>query len=143
VVPVVTWAAASRHECHRDTLDLVATRSHDLDLLDTTAVVLFDPRGHHADDGDSFEFEVGLGPQDVAHLGHRREESTVERTLRLLGPRGAPGPGPVLATAGQLDIDSARHPSDHATADSVCLRTPRPQSSQTGVIFYPERLWRS
>ena len=123
VVAVVAWPATSGHQGHRDALDLVAARSDDLDPLDAAAVVLFDPGRLHTDDGDPLELEVGLGSQDVAHLGHRREESTVERALRLFGPRGAPGPGSVLATAGQLDIDPARHPTDHATADSGSLRT--------------------
>jgi hypothetical protein len=125
VVPVVTVASAPGDERDRHALDLVPARSDNLDpLLATAAAVgLLGARCLDGDHRDSFEFEIGFRPQDVADLGHGGDQIAVQRAPRLPGPRGAPRPRSVVATAGQLDIDSARHPSDHATADSGSLRT--------------------
>ena len=77
---------------HRDAVDLVPARSDHLDPLDAAAVVLLGPGGLDGDDGDPFELEVGLRPQDVADLGHGGDKTAVERAPGLPGPRGAPGP---------------------------------------------------
>ena len=63
----------------------------------------------HLDDGDALDLELGLGPHDVARLRARIEELGVKRALGLLGSRGPPCPGPVVAGAGQLDVDPAGH----------------------------------
>jgi hypothetical protein len=122
-VAVVAGPPITRHERDRYALDLVAAGTDDLDALNVGARAFLGPRRLDRDDGDPFEFEVSFGPQNVAHLGHRRKKATVERALGLLGPRGAPGPRSVITTAGQFNIESARHPNVHATADSGSLRT--------------------
>jgi hypothetical protein len=122
-VSVLARPTIAGNEGDGDSLDLVSTGSEYLDALGPAAVLLDLPRSLHRGHHDALEIEVGLGPQDIAHLGHRRHETTVQGTPRFLGPRGAPSPGPVLASAGQLNIDPSRHPTDQATSDGACLRT--------------------
>jgi hypothetical protein len=66
-------------------------------------------RGKDGEDGDAFDLEVGLSPNDIAGIGARVEEVGIEDAARLERPSRAPRPGAVVARAGQLDVDPARH----------------------------------
>jgi pimeloyl-ACP methyl ester carboxylesterase len=60
-------------------------------------------------DGDPFDLEIGLGPDHVTDLGLGIEELGIEDAARLERTGGAPGPGPVVARACQLDVNPACH----------------------------------
>ena len=55
------------------------------------------PWGLDGDDHDAVDAEVGVGPQDVAHLGVGGQEPGLEGPPGLAGAGGAPGPGAIVA----------------------------------------------
>lgn len=60
-------------------------------------------------DGDALELELRLSPQHVSDGGTPRQEAGVDQSPRLLGSGNPPRPHTVVAAAGQLYVDLARH----------------------------------
>ncbi len=106
----VTVAAASttalRGEGGGDELVVAERRGQQLDALGLLAGAL---GRQHADDLDAVDLELGIGAHDVADLRPVEQQGPVEGALGLTCAGGAPGPGPVVALAGELDLDASRH----------------------------------
>jgi hypothetical protein len=85
---------------------LLAGRPDDFQALRFGSLRL---RGKDGEDGDAFNLEVGFGPNDIAGIGARVQKVGIEDASRLERPSRAPRPGAVVARAGQLDVDPARH----------------------------------
>ena len=128
---VLVTPAAAGDEDHRHAAGrAVAARADDLDaghLLGAWVVL----GGQHRRSPRCRRGRIGVGAQDVAHLGTGGEQGALERAPRLAGPRGAPGPGAVVAAAGQLDVDSSRHwgrttlPSAPTRREHALVSSPR------------------
>ena len=70
------------------------------------------PRGarrKHGHDAEAVEVALDLGAQHLPDFCSTGEDRTLEGALWLSGTRGSPGPGPVFARAGELDVDPAGH----------------------------------
>ena len=84
---------------------LIVIRALDLEQLRLRAI---GSGWQHRLDGRAVEAHVDI---EAHHITHRRaviEETGVQVALGLAGPDRPPGPGPVAAVTGQLDLDT-RH----------------------------------
>jgi hypothetical protein len=83
-------------------------------------------RRQHVRDVDAVDVLLGVDPQDVAHLGARRQQAAVELALGLTCARRTPGPRAVAARTGELDLEPYRHPQKlvHRLACATRKRTP-------------------
>ena len=60
-------------------------------------------------DVEPVEMDIGLDPQDVAHRSRLGDQGAVQIALRPTGAGGPPSPSPVVAAAGELDVEPASH----------------------------------
>ena len=60
-------------------------------------------------DVEPVEMDIGLDPQDVAHRSRLGDQGAVQVALRPTGAGGPPSPSPVVAAAGELDVEPASH----------------------------------
>lgn len=81
---------------------LLSRRPDDRETLGFPALAL---GGQDGGDGDPFDVDLCLSPQDIADAGARGEELAVEHPLGLAGAGGAPRPASVRAFTGQFDGD--------------------------------------
>ena len=65
-------------------------------------------RGDRSDD-DAFDVDLDLGLEHHAHGSITRQQRRIDAALGFTGAGGSPGPGAVVPTARQLDINAARH----------------------------------
>jgi hypothetical protein len=72
----------------------------------------FASRGLRRCDGghdDALDVDLDLGLEHHADVGITREQGTLDAAAGFPGAGGSPGPGAVIPTARQLDIDATRH----------------------------------
>ncbi len=84
-----------------------ALRSEDLEAV--LVVGLGAPRWKNGQDADAVHVDVGLDAEHVADLGRPGKERPVEHPSGLARACGPPGPRPVVARAGEFDVDPPRH----------------------------------
>ena len=55
------------------------------------------------------EMDIGLDPQDIAHRSRLGDQGAVQVAFGPTGTGGPPSPSPVVAAAGEFDVEPASH----------------------------------
>jgi hypothetical protein len=91
IAPAVAGpAVGTAHQLGRDTRPVAPTGAQELDALGLGPAALLGCQDRH--DGDAFDLELGLGPENVAGLGFPGKQTAVHHTPWLSGASGTPGP---------------------------------------------------